>query len=253
MLLSREATDELIRLVFNVKNTEYPSKFCDNCSLFVKHEKVPRLCLSNGLKLPEIPEEIKRLKRIEERLVAARHVFQSILTVLGVRGQYKSKGVIVNVPVSVDKTVSCIPRLLNDTNIIQVKLKRRFAQANCNMSGNDNIFNVWATAHVLKDSQAYKKHNLSEAFAKFGINIDSECDMEEEREDEINSGGAGTFFSGAEEFTIPIQVDTEGLLVALAEGSRPMRFLFDKDVEYLAFPTLFGGAIMERIHEGKPI
>ncbi|OBZ80800.1 hypothetical protein A0J61_11151 [Choanephora cucurbitarum] len=271
-LLSREATEEFIERVFNVETTDQLEEFCDNCSLFVKKKKVPRLCLSNGLKLPEISEEIKRLNRIEERLVAARHVYQSIYTVFGLRGQYKSKGEIVNVPVSVDKTVSCIPRLPEDTNIIQVTLKRRLDQANNYMSGNVNIASVWAAAVVLKDTDAYKKHTVTirdslEIFNELSILTSEQNLMDELVEaladidindddamDEIaNPGGAETLYSGIEFPTMPIEIYTEGIQITPAEDSRPMRLLLDKDVEYLAFSTLFGGAIMEPIYEEKPI
>jgi hypothetical protein len=42
------------------------------------------------------------MERLEERLVAPRHFFQSIFTHKGSSGQYRNKGGIVNVPVTVD-------------------------------------------------------------------------------------------------------------------------------------------------------
>ena len=92
--------------------------------------------------------------------MSARHVFQSIYTVLGLRGQYKSEGGIVNVPVSVDKTISCVPRSLTDTNTFDVRLTRRLAQSNYYMAGNVRLEKIWAAAHFFGQSAAYMKHNV---------------------------------------------------------------------------------------------
>ncbi|OBZ80924.1 hypothetical protein A0J61_11027, partial [Choanephora cucurbitarum] len=144
-LLSRNASQEFIDNVFIFSQQQESDVFCFNCSLDVKKLRTPRLCASNGFEFPEIPEALSCLNRVEERLVLARHVFQSICTVLGLRGQYKSKGGIVNVPVSVDKTMSCVPRSLTDSNAIEVRLTRGLAQSNNYMAGN---------------SAAYIKHNV---------------------------------------------------------------------------------------------
>ncbi|KAL0579095.1 hypothetical protein ABG067_008668, partial [Albugo candida] len=63
---------------------------------------------------------------LEERLVAGRHVFQSIWTMQGTSGQYRSKGGIVNVPVN----------------------------------GNIDVSKVWVAAQHLVRKSAYSKYNI---------------------------------------------------------------------------------------------
>lgn len=157
-LVEKGATQDFIDAVFNFGEwVEDKVLFYKTCALSVNKLQISRMCLSNGLDLPAIPVEISKLNRIEERLVSARHVFQSIFTIGGLKGQYRSKGAIDNVPVSVTKTVEAIPRLLDDTNMISVKLTRRLIQNNNYMEGNVNPNYVWTAANVLSTSEAYIK------------------------------------------------------------------------------------------------
>ncbi|OBZ86630.1 hypothetical protein A0J61_05330, partial [Choanephora cucurbitarum] len=276
-LFARNASQEFIDDMLRFNQHQDSNVFCFNCSLDVKNLHKPRLCVSNGLELPEIPEALTCLNRVEERLVSARHVFQSIYTVLGLRGQHKSEGGILNVPVSVDKTISCVPRSLTDSNTIEVRLTRRLAQSNNYMAGNVRLEKIWAAAHFLSQSAAYMKHNVkirdseeeynqlstliaqSHEFEQLVIalselTIDSDNiadDLENDLTWESNPGGQETKFAG--ELTARIVQEDEGVRIAPAEGSSPMSLLLDKDVESLAFPTLFSGAILDPKHKGVPL
>lgn len=79
---------------------------------------------------------IEKMARLEERLVARRHYFQSIFTHKGLSGQYKSKGGILNVPVTVDTTVSSLLGSLDDTNAMHVILARRLSFRKDYIKGN---------------------------------------------------------------------------------------------------------------------
>lgn len=101
-----------------------------------------------------------RLSKLEERLVSPRHVFQSIWTVRGTTGQFKSKGGIVNVPVNVDTTVQAIPRSLDDANIIPVEPARRLRYARGYIEGAISTERVWNTALYLQSTPLFCEYNV---------------------------------------------------------------------------------------------
>ena len=86
--------------------------------------KVPKLCLSNGLAFPEIPEELQGLTQLEERLTAPRLPFMK-LRPLGWDQQVGLQGNIVNVPIDVSDTVKVLPREITNSSVIHLALMRR--------------------------------------------------------------------------------------------------------------------------------
>ncbi|KAI8077678.1 uncharacterized protein BX664DRAFT_41802 [Halteromyces radiatus] len=73
-LMAKNMDADYINKVFN-DSSEEVGKFCATCHHDITKKKVPNLCLSNGLKFMDVPTQIGQLTRLEERLVAARHVF----------------------------------------------------------------------------------------------------------------------------------------------------------------------------------
>lgn len=73
------------------------------------------------MKFPPIPEELE-LTHLEETLISPRLAFIQ-LKELPRGGQLNLKGNIVNVPAAVNTTVKLLPRMLDNTETIPVKLK----------------------------------------------------------------------------------------------------------------------------------
>ena len=113
-MVAREGNDE--------DDTKYQS--CMTCRASLRAKKIPTIALSNGLHFPEKVKCVDRLSRLEEGLVAPRHIFQYLLTHKGLHGQFGSKGAIVNVPVNVDTSVSSLPRNLYDNSTVHTHLAR---------------------------------------------------------------------------------------------------------------------------------
>lgn len=80
--------------------------------------------LANGLTLPEIPPELKKLNNLERQLVALRIPFMKVIS-LPKGGQKGVKGPCINVPSDLNSVTSSLPRPLNDSQMIKVKLKRK--------------------------------------------------------------------------------------------------------------------------------
>lgn len=86
-----------------------------------KQDKIPTCSLANDLIFSPIAEELK-LTHLEERFISPRLAFMQ-LKELPRGGQLNLKGNIVNVPADVNTTVKLLPRMLDNTKTIPVRLK----------------------------------------------------------------------------------------------------------------------------------
>lgn len=109
----------------DLKSMDNKEWVCKTCLLAVQQDKIPTCSLANDIKFPPIPEELK-LTHLEERLISPRLAFMQLKELP--RGvQLNSKGNIVNVPADVNTTVKLLPRMLDNTETIPVKLKRKLS------------------------------------------------------------------------------------------------------------------------------
>jgi len=69
-------------------------QFCSTCRQGVSKGRIPSLCLSNGFDFPEIPECLKNLTCLEERLISPRIPFMRIIS-LGYERQCGIRGAVV--------------------------------------------------------------------------------------------------------------------------------------------------------------
>lgn len=90
-LLSNNVTEEVIDTVFHMDPDADEDNFCSTCCTAIKHNNILRLCLRNGLEYPAINPKLERLTRLEERLVAPGHIFQTMWPVGRPDGQFRSK------------------------------------------------------------------------------------------------------------------------------------------------------------------
>ncbi|CAF4566055.1 unnamed protein product, partial [Rotaria socialis] len=89
MLTNKGLKKEFIDNVCYLKNTIV--KLCVTCRKDIMLNKVPNLCLSNGLAFYEVPDCLKILTELEERLISPRIPFMVIRT-LGFCKQFGLKG-----------------------------------------------------------------------------------------------------------------------------------------------------------------
>ena len=96
---------------------------CNQCSSYLKKKQIPPCSIGNNLSFPEIPSELAGLTPLEYRLLSPRIPFMQMKE-LPRGGQLGIKGNVVNVPADVSNTVNVLPRNLDATETIPVKLKR---------------------------------------------------------------------------------------------------------------------------------
>ena len=98
---------------------------CHTCLGALRDENVPKPSVANGMKWPNRPPELD-LHQLEERLTALRIPFMQIGE-LPREGQYSLKGNVINVPVDIQPTVSCLPRPMDETFTIAVQLAKKLS------------------------------------------------------------------------------------------------------------------------------
>ena len=247
-----KAKTEILEKVFWISKTNI-NKFCKNYCMYIEKSKIPPLALCNGLDFPKIDEKIAKLNRVEERLFAPRHVFQTLWTVQDPNGQYKAQGGIVNVPVDVDTSVKSLPRNVNDSHLIHVRIARKMEYVRDYMSG-------IVRPKLLYD--AAKRFIQKPLPREEGIELNLNWRMENECDEDI-------FLSDDEQFVRNAVYETmltndnqhfafnglldEGLRIAPAQEYIPRSILFDDNCEFLAFPKVYGGYKMEPEHDGKKL
>ena len=145
----------------SINNEEW---VCHTCLGALRDGKVPKLSVANGMKWPNRPPELD-LHQLEERLIALRIPFMQIRE-LPRGGQYSLKGNVINVPVDIQPTVSCLPRPMDENFTIAVQLKKKFSYKKVDFKENVRPLRVLTALHWLV--------NKSELYKKSGIVVDDD-------------------------------------------------------------------------------
>ena len=257
----KTTTTSIRRYLTELKSVEDREWICHTCMKALKHDKIPRLSLANRMGFPEKPKELD-LYPLEERLISLRIPFMQIRQ-LPRGGQFSIKGNVVNVPVDVQPTIDALPRTLDQSGTISVKLKKKLTYKSCDFRENIRPSAVICALHYLM--------NKSELYKSSGVQIDenwlqeinhllaecsntlSEQENNNEEEESDNDEIADTFNEikdtdlHAENMdTLLDEIEDEGnpkydteYVFAPGEGHRPLALYRDPDAEYLSFPTIF--------------
>ncbi|KAE8739094.1 hypothetical protein FOCC_FOCC015417 [Frankliniella occidentalis] len=246
-----EEYENEIREYYKVDNIS--EKFCKTCHLHISKQNVPKLALTNGLDFPIVDKILLKLNRLEERLLSARHVFQTLWTVKGPVGQYKTKGGIVNVPVNIDTTVNKLPRALNDTHMIHVRLARKLEYVKNYMSGIVRPKLLFRAAQALVRKPLLIEEGIELSNTWSNDNFQNDDMTLYDAEDEFYTDNAIHETLLTHDSLAFNSLASKGVRIAPAENYKPQSVLFDHKCEFLAFPTVFGGFRMDPQINGKNI
>ncbi|CAF4487501.1 unnamed protein product [Rotaria sp. Silwood2] len=258
MLRNKGLPKEFIDTVCYLKNAII--KLCVTCRKDIMSNKVPNLCLSNGLAFYEIPDCLKILTELEERLISPRIPFMVIRT-LGFCKQFGLKGNLVNVPMNVDTNVSVLPRKFSDTHTIQLKLMRQMKNKNAFMYETIRPKVVHTAVKYLVEQELYKGEGIiisddwlneySNERENFIIkDEDKKIDANEiMKESEFDDNDANWNESDdkpinpvATETLLNDEIEDQndiGIKFAPAENNRPISILMDMKVDELTFPKIY--------------
>ena len=153
-------SSRLYRTKFTSVNDE--EWICHTCVGAIRDGKVPKLSVANGMKWPDKPPKLD-LHQLEERLISLRIPFMQIRE-LPRGGQYSLKGNVINVPVDIQPTVSCLPRPMDENFTIAVQLKKKLSYKKVDFKENVRPLKVLTALHWLV--------NKSELYKRSGVEID---------------------------------------------------------------------------------
>ncbi|KAI6648166.1 hypothetical protein LOD99_11975 [Oopsacas minuta] len=86
---------------------------------YVLQDQIPKIALYRVLEFPEVPPQLCRLSRVEQRLVASRPEFMNISSVDRER-QLGLYGMVKNLPVRTEQIVKYLLRNFLETQTIQL-------------------------------------------------------------------------------------------------------------------------------------
>ncbi|KAI4881835.1 hypothetical protein NFI96_007838, partial [Prochilodus magdalenae] len=97
---------------------------CHSCHENLKYGHMPSIAMANSLYLSPIPEELQGLNVLERHVIAKFIPFAKIISLP--RGQQRAiHGAVVCVPSEAESAVQSLPRPPSESQLLQVKLKRR--------------------------------------------------------------------------------------------------------------------------------
>jgi hypothetical protein len=136
-------------------------QFCSTCKARIYENKIPRFNINqSGLAFPDITEEVACLTALEERLVAPRIPFMKIYA-LGCDRQHGLRAGVINVPVNVPKMFRTIPIRPEESQVIQLKLKRKLAYNSHYIYERIRPHVVYAAGQYLVETNLYKDHGVT--------------------------------------------------------------------------------------------
>ena len=258
MLLEKGFEAEFIEKICYLKHPI--TKFCVTCKKDIVSNKVPNLSLSNGLAFYNVPDCLKILTELEERLASPRIPF-IVIRSLGSCKQFGLKGNLVNVPMNVDTNVSVLPRSFSDTHTIQLKLMRQMKNKNAFMYETVRPKVMHTAVKYLVEQELYKdegiviSHDWLKEYSnekenyiiddedkkfdkneKISTNFDDEDDWNECDLKPVNPSTTETLLNDQ----IGDQNDL-GIRFAPGENNRPISILMDLKVDELTFPKIYCG------------
>ena len=157
----------------SIDNTEW---ICGTCHSNLKVRKLPSCAKANKMTFPEKPEVLQNLTPLEERLISPRIPFMQVRE-LPSGSQLSIHGNIVNVPADVNTTVSVLPRPINESQTIPIKLKRRLGYKHHYQFQNVRPSKVLdAAQYLVRTSEMFKNEGIQvmDNYASNPVNNDEE-------------------------------------------------------------------------------
>lgn len=244
----------------SVDNKEW---ICRQCKKYLRAGNIPPCSVGNGFSFPKIPAELQGLTKLEERLIAPRIPFMQIKE-MPRGGQLAMHGNVVNVPADVNKTVKLLPRNMDASETIPLKLKRsvnfrshiafeqvrpeRILDATKWLISNSRLFKNEGIAlnaewSIMNEESLSAENEILKSVTNNVSDTENNCDeanTDNWSEDEGSvlkpSGNFDTVMQPAD-----FREFNRILSVAPAEGNSPLGMFQDINAEFLSFPAIYCG------------
>ena len=145
--------------IMGVKSIDNTKWICNTCHLNIKEGKLPQCLKVNGMSFLNKPSVLD-LTPLEERLISPQIPLMQICE-LPRGGQLCIHGNVVNAPSDVNSTVHTLPRLINESQTIPIKLKRRLRYKHHYQFQNVRPNKVLEVAkHLVSTSELFKSEGI---------------------------------------------------------------------------------------------
>ncbi|XP_044174352.1 uncharacterized protein LOC122957982 [Acropora millepora] len=166
----------------SVDKTEW---VCSSCHSNLNDGKLPVCSKANKMGFPMKPECLN-LTPLEERLVSPRIPFMQIRE-LPRGGQLSIHGNVVNVPADVNSIVNTLPRPINESQTIPIKLKRKLSYKHHYLFQNVRPRKVLEAAKYLVETSELFQNEHIEVQENWPNNINSAPSEHDNWEEFVNS------------------------------------------------------------------
>jgi len=238
--LESKHSPEFLEKILNLSCSE--AWICRTCYIYVQKGQVPRLAISNGLDFPKIPDVLKNLTTLEERLVALRLPFLQIRS-LGVDRQCGMKGNVVHIPNDIDTSVSCIPRAADEASVIPVVLVRKLDHQKPYLFQMVRPEKIYEAAKYLVTTPVYEAEGatLSLGWLNEANGLKSKLNNSDKSIEDIANISQDDRLKNDNMETMIVQYGSDAIKVAPGQGKQPMSLLMDIVADEAAYPTIYGG------------
>ncbi|XP_047519209.1 uncharacterized protein LOC125059060 isoform X2 [Pieris napi] len=214
---------------------------CANCKRSLNTGKLPSLAKMNGFTYPEVPPGLPPLDPISERLISPRLPFMQVRRLRhddGIIGQ------VINVPVDVQEMVKCLPRQLDEDEVINVNIKRNLAHKTNYVSGYTSKRTIKEWLDVLQKSSLYRLYDIKVDLSKLQLTVPSEEILPDEPGPRIEAISAEytpeSEILAARQHTL-LWNEEDCLDIAPGHRATPLNIIYDRHAEELSFPAIYFG------------
>ena len=205
----------------------------------------------NGMQFPVVPEFLRKLNSLEEKLVSPYLAFMKV-KLLRAGQQRALVGGVVVVPLDVFQVVKQLPQTLHMCQAVMVSLKRKLQFKHAHIQEHVRVALVkFCLKYLVETSPLYKEVRAEyseEAFQQLLQEVSdsiqnveggesivvNNVDQEDLAQEHIS------FFSKYPTCELP---DTDTIQLAPCENKKPVGILSHDHLEELAFPSLYGGNV----------
>ncbi|XP_047035800.1 uncharacterized protein LOC124641680 isoform X2 [Helicoverpa zea] len=216
---------------------------CANCKRSLNTGKLPSLAKMNGFTYPEVPPGLPPLDPISERLISPRLPFMQIRR-LRHDFSYGIIGQVINVPVDVQEMVKCLPRQLDEDEVINVNIKRNLAHKTNYISGYTSKRTIKEWLDVLQKSSLYRLYDIKVDLSKLQLTVSSEEILPDEPGPRIEAISAEytpeSEILAARQHTL-LWNEEDCLDIAPGHWATALNIIYDRHAEELSFPAIYFG------------
>ncbi|CAH2098562.1 unnamed protein product [Euphydryas editha] len=238
---------EVISEWFNKENRqlcrEEYEMVCRSCKDALNRKIMPFLAKVNGFLYPDQPAGLPPLDPISERLISPRLPFMQVRR-LRHDLSYGIIGQVINVPVDVQEMVKCLPRQLNEDDVINVNIQRKLAHKSGYISGymSKSTISAWLT--VLQKSPLYHLYEINVDLSRLHTTVPYLDDIQDDPSNRIENISAENTPESeilASRQHIMMWNEEDWLNIAPGHQATLLNTIYDLHAEELSFPSIYFG------------